>query len=74
MQHFWFPGLGKEKLCSDLVFGNVCSNIVVRINLDTVASRGAVGRTHTNVRLQTRIRRKHGTENVGGFVFVLDLV
>ena len=33
----------------------------------------AVGRTHTIVRLQTRIRRKDGTENFGGFVFVLDL-
>ena len=31
-----------------------------------------VGRTHTIVRLQTRIRRKDGTENLGGFVFVLD--
>ena len=33
-----------------------------------------VGRTHTIVRLQTRIRRKDGTESFGGFVFVLDLV
>ena len=31
---------------SILVFGNVCFNIV-RINHDNVASRGAVGRTHT---------------------------
>ena len=30
-----------------------------------------VGRTHTIVRLQTRIRRKDGTENFGGFVYVL---
>ena len=72
MQHFCFPDLGKEKLCSILVFGNVCFNIVVRINHDNVASRGAVGRTHTIVRLQTRIRRKDGTENFGGFVYVLD--
>ena len=69
---FWFPDLGKEKLCSVLVFGNVCFNLLVRINHDNV-SRGAVGRTHTIVRLQTRIRRKDGTENFGGFVFVLDL-
>ena len=36
--------------------------------------RGAtgVGRTHTIVRLETRIRRKDGTENFGGFVYVLD--
>ena len=73
MQHFCFPDLGKEKLCSVLVFGNVCFNLLVRINHDNV-SRGAVGRTHTIVRLQTRIRRKDGTENFGGFVFVLDLV
>ena len=33
---------------------------------------GRVGRTHTIVRLQTRIRRKDGTENFGGFVYVLD--
>ena len=75
MQHFCFPDLGKEKLCTILVFGNfhVCFNIVVRINHDNVVSRVAVGRTHANVRLQTRIRRKDGTANFGGFVYVLDL-
>ena len=73
MQHFWFPDLGKETLCSVLVFGIICFNIVVRINHDNVASRGVVGRTHTIVRLQTRIRRKDGTEHFGGFVYVLDL-
>ena len=73
MQHFCFPDLGKEKLCSVLIFGNVCFTIAVRINHDNVASRGAVGRTHTIVRLQTRNRRKDGTDNFGGFVFVLDL-
>ena len=72
MQHFCFLDLSKEKLCSILVFGNVRFNIVVRINHDNVASRGAVGRTHTIVRLQTRIRRQDGTENFGGFVYVLD--
>ena len=40
MQHFCFPDLGKEKLCSVLVFGNVCFNIIVRMNHDNVASRG----------------------------------
>ena len=70
MQHFCFPDLGKEKLCS--IFVNACFKIVVRINHDNVASRGAVGRTHTIVRLQTRTRRKDGTENFGGFVYVLD--
>ena len=34
--------------------------------------RAIVGRTHTIVRLQTRIRRKDGKENFGGFVYVLD--
>ena len=72
MQHFDFPDLGREKICSILVFGNACFNIVVRINHDNVASRGAVGRTHTIVRLQTRTRRKDGTENFGGFVYTLD--
>ena len=70
---FVFQILGKEKLCSVLIFGNVCFNIVVRINHDNVASRGAVGRTHTIVRLQTKIRRKDGTENFGGFVYVVGL-
>ena len=74
MQHFLFPDLSKAKLGSVLVFGNVCFNIVVRINHDNVASRGAVGRTHTIVRLKTRIRRKDGTKNFGGFVYALDLV
>ena len=69
MQHFCFPDLGKEKLCSILVFGNVYFKRVVRINHDHVASRGAVGRTHTIVRLQTRMRRKDGTEKFGGFVY-----
>ena len=72
MQHFCFPYLGREKLCGILVFGNACFNILVRINHDNVASRGAVGRTHTIVRLQTRTRRKDGTENFGGFVYVVD--
>ena len=72
MQHICFPDLGKEKLCSILVFGNVRFNIVVRINHDNAASRGAVGRINTIVRLQTRIRRKDGTENFGGFAYVLD--
>ena len=72
MQHICFSDLGKEKLCSVFVFGNICFNIVVRINHDNVASRGAVGRTHTIVKLQARIRRKDGTENFGGFVDVLD--
>ena len=72
MQHFCFPDLGKEKLCSILVNGNARFNIIVRINHDNVASRGAVGRTHIIVRLQTRTRRKDGTENFGGFVYVLD--
>ena len=51
---------------------NVCFNRIVRIIYDNVASRGAVGRTHTIVSLQTRIRRKDGTKNFGGFVYVLD--
>ena len=36
------------------------------------STKQGVGRTHTIVRLQTRIRRKNGTENSGGFVYVLD--
>ena len=40
MQHFCFPDLSKENLCSILIFGNVCFNIVVRINQDNVASMG----------------------------------
>ena len=74
MQYFCLLDLSKEKLCSISVFGNVRFNNVVRINHDNVASRGAVRRTHTIVRLQTIIRRKDGTENLGGFVFVLDFV
>ena len=39
----------------------------------TQPRRGSgVGRTHTIIRLQTRIRRKDGTESFGGFVYVLD--
>ena len=62
----------KNYVCSVLVFGNVCFNIVVRINHDNAASRRDVGRTHTIVRFQTWIRRKDGTENFGGFVYALD--
>ena len=58
MQHFLFPDLSKAKLGSVLVFGNVCFNIVVRINHENVASRGVFGRTHTIVRLQIRILEK----------------
>ena len=55
MQHFCFLDLSKEKLCtgSILVFGNARFNKIVQINHDNVASRGAVGRTHIIVRLQT---------------------
>ena len=53
MQHFCFLDLSKEKLCSILVFGNVRFNKIVQLNHDTVASRGAVGRTHIIARLQT---------------------
>ena len=56
---FWYSGMYVTK--------------IIRGNHDNVASRGAVGRTHTIVRLQTRNRRKDGTDNFGGFVFVLDL-
>ena len=72
MQHLCFLDLSKEKLCSILVFGNVRYNKVVRINHDNVASRGAVGCTHTIIRFQTRIHQNDGTENFGGFVYVLD--
>ena len=54
------------------LFANLPFDIVVRTNHHDVASRGAVGRTHTIVRLETRIRRKDGTENFGGLVYVLD--
>ena len=44
--------------------------------VDLLPERGAlllprVGCTHTIVRFQTRIRRNDGTENFGGFVYVL---
>ena len=69
---FCFLDLSKETLCSIMVSGNVRFNNVVWINHDNGASRGAVERTHSIVRLQTRIRRKDGSENFGGFVYVLD--
>ena len=48
--------------------------MISRMHTGTFGTCAAlVGRTHTIVRLQTRIRRKDGTENFGGFVFVLDL-
>ena len=56
---FWYSGMYVTK--------------IIRINHDNVASRGAVGRTHIIVRFQTGKRRKdNGTENFGGFVYVLD--
>ena len=42
------------------------------IRLELIEPGGAVGRTHIIVRLGTRIRRKDGTENFGGFVYVLE--
>ena len=54
---FWYSGMYATKL--------------IRINHDNVASRGAVGRSHIIVRF-TGNRRKDGTENFGGFVYVLD--
>ena len=56
---FCFLDLSKEYNCSSiLVFGNVRYKMVVKINHDNVASRGAVGRTHSIVRFQTGNRRK----------------
>ena len=37
-----------------------------------MSKRRCVGRTHTIVRFQTRSRRKRGTDNFGGFIYVLD--
>ena len=44
----------------------------VRVDYNIVQRNHRVGRTHTIFRLQTRIRRKDGTGNFGGFVYVLD--
>ena len=44
----------------------------LHVSIQHVASRGAVRRNHIIVRSQTRTRRKDGTENFGGFVYVLD--
>ena len=48
---FLSSGLEQRKLCSILVSGNVRFNKVVWINHDNFTSRGAVGRTHSIVRL-----------------------
>ena len=56
----------KNTLCLLL---HLLSPFVFRVS---VPDNLVVGRTHTIVRLQTRIRRKHGTDNFGGFVYVLD--
>ena len=71
---FCFLDLSKQKLCRILVSGTVRFNKVVWINHDNDASRGAVGRTHFIVRLQTRIRRKDGSENCGvSYICGMDL-
>ena len=46
---------------------------VRRSTTHTLHGEESVGRSHTIVRLQTRIRRKDGTEKFGGFVFLFDL-
>ena len=53
--------------CGEVAFFLYVSNV-----FNNVQNVQCVGRTHTIVRLQRRIRRKDGTENFGGFVFVLD--
>ena len=58
---FCFLDLIKEKVWIISVFENLRFNKEVWINHDSVASRGAVGRTPSIVRLQTRIRRKDGS-------------
>ena len=66
--------LSKEKLFSILVFGNVRFNIVVRINHDNVASRGLLDvlRPLSDCRQESVEKRQDGTENFGGFAYVLD--
>ena len=62
--------LGFEQCLADsCVFRLIRGGTVVLI---LVVHVDAVGRTHTIVRLQTRTRRKGGTEKFGGFVYVLD--
>ena len=67
-----YRDLSIEKLCGILVFWNVCLDKVVWIHHDNVASKEAVGRIHSMVRLQKRIRRKNGSDNFMGFVYVWD--
>ena len=62
MQSDWKDGKGRFRIHH--LFDGMC--------LDTFLLVSYVGRTHTIVRLQKRIRRKDGTENFGGFVYVLD--
>ena len=70
---FCFPDLGKQFSTVVFWYSAMYVTKIIRINPDNVASRGAVGRTHIIVRFQTGNRRKdHGTENFGGFVYVLD--
>ena len=46
--------------------------IIITDTTTAIRAYSRVGRTHTIVRLQIRTRRKDGTENFGGFVYVLD--
>ena len=66
-----FLDSSKEKLCGILVFGNVRFNKVVRINHDNVASRGAVGRTHTICQIAGKNPSKRWNGEFRGFVYVL---
>ena len=67
MQHFCFPDLGKEKLCSILVFGNVCFNTVVRINHDNVASRGGCWTYSHHCQIADKNPSKRWNEEFWGF-------
>ena len=70
MQHFCLLDLSKEILCSIWYLGNVRSNRVVRVNHDNVASRGAVGRTHTIVDCRHEIVEKIMERTISGVSYM----
>ena len=50
----------------------LCRGFQILLYFFEIRVTGGVGRTQTIARLQTRIRRKDGTENFGGLVYVFD--
>ena len=72
MQHFSFPDLGKEKLCSILVFWECMFQYSSPDKSWQCCEQGRCWTYSHHCQIADKNPSKDGRENFGGFVYVLD--